>query len=81
MKKMYALCLTVLLGGAFPLSIRAQETVPAGAVSEPCAAGEDEASSSVLVTAVVSKINLHRERATLETSVGQLELAAAPDEL
>jgi hypothetical protein len=33
------------------------------------------------VTAVVSKIDLHRERATLETSVGQLELAAAPDEL
>jgi hypothetical protein len=77
MKKMSALCLTVLLGGAFRLPIRAQETVPAGGGSQPCAAGEEEA-SSFLVTAVVSKIDLHRKRTTLETSVGQLELAAWP---
>jgi len=80
MKKIYALCMTVLLGMAFTLPVGAQDSLPAGAVPQPCAVGEEEA-SSLLLTAVVSKIDLRRQRATLETSVGQLELAAAPAEL
>ena len=80
MKTMMALCLTVLFGVGFPLPVGAQPSLPAGAVTEPCAVEEGE-NPSRPVTAVVSKINLRKGRATLETSVGQLELAAAATEL
>jgi hypothetical protein len=80
MRNSVVICLTVLLGVVFPLPAGAQQSLPAGAVTEPCAAAEGR-KPSFLVTAVVSKIDLRKGRATLETVVGKLELAAAPAEL
>jgi hypothetical protein len=80
MRNSVALCLMVLLGVVFPLPAGAQPSLPAGAVTEPCAAAAG-GKPSVLVTAIVSKIDLRKGRATLETVVGKLELAAAPAEL
>ena len=76
--KIGVLCLMVLFGVAFPPAVGAQQALPAGA--EPCEAAAGDA-PSVPVTAIVSNVDLRRERATLETSVGQLELAAAAAEL
>jgi hypothetical protein len=70
----------VLLGVAFPLPARAQQPLPSGGAGGPCAQEEDVA-LSLPVTAIVSRIDLRQGRATLETSVGQLELATAPAEL
>ena len=80
MRNSVALCLTVLFGVTFPLSARAQHARPAKAVTAPCATEETE-TPSLPITAIVSTIDQRRGRATLETSVGQLELAAAPEEL
>ena len=80
MRTIVALCMVVLCGVALPLPVRAQQALPAGEAEGPCAPAA-EAARSLPVTAVVSKIDLRQGRATLETSVGQLELAAAPAEL
>jgi hypothetical protein len=80
MRKIVALCMVVLCGVAFSLPVRAQQALPAGEAEGPCAPAA-EAAQSLPVTAVVSKIDLRQGRATLETSVGQLELASAPAEL
>ena len=80
MRTMVALCMVVLCGVAVPLPVRAQQALPAGEAEGPCAPAA-EAARSLPVTAVVSTIDLRKGRATLETSVGQLELAAAPAEL
>ena len=80
MRTMVAFCMAVLFGVACPLPVRAQQALPAGEAEGPCAPAA-EAARSLPVTAVVSKIDLRQGRATLETSVGQLELAAAPAEL
>ena len=80
MKKIYALCMTVLLSVACTLPVGAQHSLPAKVGNEPCASGENGAGSR-LVTAIVSTIDLRRKRATLETSMGPLELAATPAEL
>jgi hypothetical protein len=79
MKAMITLCMAVLFGMAFSLPVMAQQAIPAGE-GEGCAPAA-ETVRSLPVTAVVSKIDLRKGRATLETSVGQLELAAAPAEL
>jgi hypothetical protein len=80
MRTMIALCMAVLFGVAFPLPLMAQQALPAGEAEGPCPPAA-EAARSLPVTAVVSKIDLRKGRATLETSVGQLELAAAAAEL
>ena len=80
MRTRVALCLTVLFGVTLPLPAGAQHALPAKAVTAPCAS-EEIGAPSLPVTAVVSTIDQRRGRATLETSVGKLELAAAPDEL
>ena len=80
MKDILALGMTVLLGFAFPFPAHAQAHPPAGDGGGPCVQEED-AALSLPVTAVVSKIDLRQGRATLETSVGKLELATAPAEL
>jgi hypothetical protein len=80
MKKLFALCLSALLGVALTLPVEAQQALSAKGTDESCASAEEEA-SLLPVTAVVSKVDLRQGRALLETSVGQLELAAAPAEL
>ena len=80
MRDFLALGMTALLGVAFPFPAGAQAHLPAGDGGGPCVQGED-AALSLPVTAVVSKIDLRQGRATLETSVGKLELATAPAEL
>ncbi|HEV8711298.1 MAG TPA: hypothetical protein VGX03_00515 [Candidatus Binatia bacterium] len=80
MRDILALSLTVLLGVASTLPARAQRPLPSGEADGPCVQEED-ATLSLPVTAIVSKIDLRQGRATLETSVGRLELATAPAEL
>jgi hypothetical protein len=80
MRNRVALWLMVLFGVTFPSAARAQRSRPAKAVTAPCTS-EETGSPSLPVTAIVSKIDPRRGRATLETSVGHLELVAAPDEL
>lgn len=80
MNDIVVLCLTVLFSVAFLAPAGAQRSLPPRAGSEPCVAAEGD-DFSIFVTAIVSKVDLRRERATLETSVGRLELAAAAAEL
>ena len=80
MRDMFVLCVAVLFGVAFTLPVGAQPSLPAAVRDGPCAPVE-EVAQSLPVTAIVSRIDLHQGRATLETSVGKLELAAAPAEL
>jgi len=70
----------VLLSVALALPLGAQQALPSDRAEGPCAQ-EEGAALSLPVTALVSKIDLKQGRATLETSVGKLELEAAPDEL
>ncbi len=80
MRNTLALCMTVLLGVIFTLPVSAQQSFPSRVGDGPCARAEKGA-PSLPVTAIVSRIDLRQRRATLETSVGRLELAAAPAEL
>jgi hypothetical protein len=80
MRHIWTLSITILLGVAFTFPAGAQQPLPSGGADGPCASAE-EPTLSLPVTAIVSTINLRRGRATLETSVGKLELAAAPAEL
>ncbi len=80
MRNIFALCMTVLLGVILTLPVRAQQSLPSGVGEGPCAQAE-EGAPSLPVTAIVSRIDLRQGRATLETSVGRLELVAAPAEL
>jgi hypothetical protein len=80
MRNIFTLCMTVLLGVILTLPVRAQQPRPSRGADGPCAQAE-EGAPSLPVTAIVSRIDLRQGKATLETSVGKLELAAAPAEL
>jgi hypothetical protein len=80
MRHLWILCIMVFLSVTSAFPARAQQSLPLGGADEPCASAE-EPTLSLPVTAIVSTISLRRGRATLETEVGQLELAAAPTEL
>ena len=80
MRNIFTLCMTVLLGVILTLPVRAQQSRPSRGADGPCAQAE-EGALSLPVTAIVSRIDLRQGKATLETSVGKLELAAAPAEL
>jgi hypothetical protein len=80
MKYIFALGVVAFLNMALALPLKAQQSLPSDGADGPCAQ-EEEAALSLPVTALVSKIDLKQGRATLETSVGKLELEAAPDEL
>ena len=74
MRNLFAFCVSALLSVALSLPVGAQQSVSPGGTDEPCTSAE-EAAFSLPVTAVVSKVDLYTGRATLETSVGKLELA------
>ena len=74
MRNLFAFCMSALLSVTLILSVGAQQSLPTGGMDEPCPSAE-EAAFSLPVTAVVSKVDFHTGRATLETSVGKLELA------
>jgi len=80
MAYIFGLSTAVLLSVALALPLGAQQALPSDRAEGPCAQ-EEGAALSLPVTALVSKIDLKQGRATLETSVGKLELEAAPDEL
>jgi len=80
MRDILALGMIVLIGVISTLPARAQPPLPSQGAGGPCASAEDTV-PSLPVTAIVSRIDLRQGRATLETSVGQLELATAPAEL
>jgi len=80
MSNIFTLCMTVLLGVILTLPVRAQQPLPSRGADEPCAQAE-EGAPSLPVTAIVSRIDLRQGKATLETSVGRLELVAAAAEL
>ena len=85
MKAVYSLFVAALFAAGSVVIAFAQQPLPQGTPKSPCEQGtrvtDPEGEDAHILIATVSRVDHDQGLITLETDVGKLEMAAAPEEI